>query len=176
MELRLNEFTLTDALMEARIAELPEEFVPGEDNGKTWVKAIVLVTKNNCSQNYAVAVNDGEGNPYVVKDFGSVASIVRVDKIYPFVYLAPHDIPDLRNKREIVAFLSQIGHPESETMQMLSRTHEDGTDKTKEEIDNDRAEVKRRIMRYSIVMKVGKENIYEYGRTAYEDRGTTSAD
>lgn len=145
------EFTLTDALNCAGLSSLPKE---ATDN--LWMKAIVKVTKCDNSQNYAIAVNNTKGNPSIVRDFGNMARIVRIENIYPYYVLPKSAIPNLRNKQDIATYLnSTVGIGEEDVLQKLSRKKEDGTDKTAEELKADKDEIE------SLVMKVAFEQEME---------------
>lgn len=144
------EITLTEALSEAHIKELNDE-VPSGDN--TWVKAIVLVTKCDASRNFALAVNSGDGKPLIVKDFGSMAAIVRIDKIFPYIKLNSSNTPVLKNKRDIILFFKRNGYTEEEVADiesLLSDKTSEGEDKDKERLENDRAIVKNKIINLEV--------------------------
>lgn len=72
------EKTLCEALSFARIEELPAEATDA-----LWGKAIALVTKTTNRQSYAIVRND-DGRYSVIKDFGAIATIISVDKVYPY--------------------------------------------------------------------------------------------
>ena len=144
------EITLTDVLSEARIKELPDEL---SENDITWVKAIVLVTKCDASRNYALAINAGDGKPSIIKDYGSVAKIARIDKIYPYIKLNSANSPSLNNKRDILMFFKSARYSEEKVAEieaLLANKNADGEEKSKEQLEKDRAIVKREIINLSI--------------------------
>lgn len=155
MEIKEGNNSLSDALSIARVPELPEELKNNENN---WIKAIVLVRKCNLNVNYALAINDGYGNPVITNDFGSPAKIVRVEKIYPYYFLTSGNIPDLRSKVEIIRYLSNYGYSEEEITQLLSTKNSDGKDKTDEEKKNDREQVKKFVNRVAILSELRNIN------------------
>lgn len=155
MESISEQISLTEALSEARIPVLPNEWT---NKSIHWVMAIVKVRKNNMKVNYAIAENDGEDKPIIVKDFGSSAKIVRVEKIYPYYFLTSGNIPDLRSKVEIIRYLSNYGYSEEEITQLLSTKNSDGKDKTDEEKKNDREQVKKFVNRVAILSELRNIN------------------
>lgn len=108
--------SLTDALNECQVTELPSELSEDSD---IWLVAIVKVRKCNGKANYAKAVNDGYGNPKIVKDFGTMAAIVRIDKIYPVEYLRKSAIPKIRDAKQFVTYLSMHGEDKERIAAML---------------------------------------------------------
>lgn len=72
------EKTLCEALSFARIEELPAEAA-----NNTWGKAIALVTKATNRQSYVIVKNN-YGKCGVIKDFGAIATITSIDKVYPY--------------------------------------------------------------------------------------------
>lgn len=144
MPTRTEENTFQQALSEARVTELPKPYSKKSD--RIWLKAIVHVIKCDNSRNYAIAVNDGTGNPIIVKDFGKTSKIVKVDGLYPFLAMGPSGIPNLQTQNEIIAFLSGFyKNSEREVEQMLSNANADGSEKTDEQKKADREEIKKRV-------------------------------
>lgn len=151
---------LDKSLMEALSCEgLPN--LPKEGCDNLWIKAIVKVTKCDNSSNYAVALNSVDGKPNIIRDFGNMARIKSIDNIYPY-YVMPKDaIPDLRNKQDIVEYLSNMcGYTVEEATLLMSRKKADGTDKTPEEIKADKETAKKAIT--DTAFKVEMQNYLTY--------------
>lgn len=81
--------TLIEALSYCDLNVVPEE----DTKEYIWIKALALVKKADGSSNYAVCERDKESNPKIVKDFGSVAAIVKIEKFFPFMLLDKQYIP-----------------------------------------------------------------------------------
>lgn len=75
------------AAMEAAggVSELPRRYDDG--SGEIWIRAIVLVKKLNCTQNYALASRRGDGLISVTQDFGYVSPITGIVSVHPYLYL-----------------------------------------------------------------------------------------
>lgn len=71
------------ALSEAGLRELPSP-----DDGKGfWTRAVVLVSKRNASESYALAERRATGVIRFVRDFGMASAIRGIVRIYPYKYL-----------------------------------------------------------------------------------------
>lgn len=149
MRKRLEE-TLTEALIEAKCAALPKEKQDNEGKSSVWAQAIVKVKKCDNTENYALAVNDGNDNPVIVKDFGSVATIVSVNAIHPYSFISQRAMPDLRKKSEILAFLTSYGYSQRKVESILSLRDGNGNDKTAEQKRADVASIKAMVYRVCI--------------------------
>lgn len=157
-----------EALSAAHLKELPDE-LDNENNNKIWVKAIVKVSKVNCRRNYAIAENDGYGNARIVMDFGSSARIAEIDNIYPYHYLTPSSMPDLRSKTDIINYLYRTGYEVAPIERLLSTENEDGTKKDEEQRRADKAIVKREVIRAAITnYKIEINERYHSRRSKYE--------
>lgn len=105
--------SLIDALSYCSVRELPPES-NGED---VYIRAIALTSKRNGSKGYAVLDKDKNGNDKVVKDFGDVSQIAKIDKVYPVLYLDSSYIPDIKKKEDKVRWVQlQNGNPLCEEM------------------------------------------------------------
>ena len=152
------EESLTEALAYAKLTKLPNEW---EDRGGVWTKAVVLVTKTNTKKNYAIAVNYGDNKPSIVKDFGDVCMIAKVEHIYPYYYLDDSYNPDLRNKNDIINYLSCNGFDENYIKGLLSNKKLDGQDKTDEEKKSDKGKVKGFVVQTAINNQLGDIEVRE---------------
>ena len=129
MESKIEKESLVDCLSICRINSLNKEW----DGKKTWLKAIVRVKKCDNSVNYAIAENDGKNNASVIRDFGNMARIKKIEAIYPTYYLQENQKPDLRNKSDIVSYLNNFGYDRHTIEYLLGNTHKNGTEKTDEQ-------------------------------------------
>lgn len=153
--MKSEEISLTDALSYAARTALPAEYDP---KGQPWVLAIVHVTKCNGKSNYAIAENDGYGRPVITKDFGSVARIVKTNKIFPYILLNNMNLPDLRNHTDIVNYLSHRGYDENDVRYLLGTKDKGDTDKTEEQKKADKLTVKSWIICEAIKNQIQEIN------------------
>lgn len=159
MESKIEEESLMDALSYSRVTQLGKEW----GGRRPWVKAIVKVEKCDNSRNYALAENDGTGKPNITRDFGNCARIVKVLAIYPTYILKDTDTPNLKNKSEIVRYLSSGGYDADETTALLADTDSEGNPKTQEKLAEDQALVKSRVIALAVKTQVKLlEMRYEY--------------
>lgn len=106
----LNEKKIDNALLNTKMAQesLSECFnISGVkylgDELKTsdiWVEAIALVKKNDMSYNYALVVYD-YGKPKIVRDFGSLSKIEKIESIYPYSFLNSNYLPSVNSREEM---------------------------------------------------------------------------
>ena len=154
MESKNEQISLTECLSLSRITELPKEW----DGKKTWLKAIVKVTKCDNSCNYALADNNGRNKPSIMRDFGNMARIVKVEGIYPTYYMSENQKPDLRNKTDIVTYLANAGYKKDNVEFLLGMAGKNGEDKTDEEKKADKETVKMWVNEVSIKLQLGVLN------------------
>lgn len=141
------EKTLLLALNHSHLSELPDSLKP---TTRLWLKAIVLVAKRDGSRNYAIAENNGDDTPNIVKDFGNVSQIAKVEGIYPFLEVENARIPDMRNKSEIVDLLVAYGFNAKEITYKMANKHIDGTMKSADEIARDKYFIKFEVNKITI--------------------------
>lgn len=142
------EQTKIDALNWAKISLMPDKL--SKRSKKIWITAIVSVVKKDGSMNFAVAKNDGYGNPRLMKDFGNSAVIAYYKEIYPFDYVTEDCTPVLRNQGDILTYLSAHGFKEDVIQALMSDKKSDGKAKTDEEKTADTNELKR-MKEYSFI-------------------------
>ena len=108
----IKERTLVEALSFCGVRELPEEFKGKE----VWIKAIGLVSKVDGSQSYVYLERGELGASNIKKDFGTLSPIVKIDKIYPYLYLSEDEVPKFskENKGEKTSWLVARGYSEEE--------------------------------------------------------------
>lgn len=135
--------TLTAVLQFTGCTELPAALKEGD----IYVRAIAKVKKANNHETMCVIVNDGEGNPIIKKDFGSISMIKEIVEIYPLSVLESDSIPDFRKKKDIVSFLVRLGETESHVEKLAS---------SKE--DEDKAALKALVYKHCIKLQIAREN------------------
>lgn len=139
----LEKETLTAVLQFTGCTELPAALKEGD----IYVRAIAKVKKANNHETMCVIVNDGEGNPIIKKDFGSISMIKEIVEIYPLSVLESDSIPDFRKKKDIVSFLVRLGETESHVEKLAS---------SKE--DEDKAALKALVYKHCIKLQIAREN------------------
>ena len=108
----IKERTLVEALSFCGVRELPEELKGKE----VWIKAIGLVSKVDGSQSYVYLERGELGASNIKKDFGTLSPIVKIDKIYPYLYLSEDEVPKFskEEKGEKTSWLVARGYNEEE--------------------------------------------------------------
>ena len=108
----IKERTLVEALSFCGVRELPEELKGKE----VWIKAIGLVSKVDGSQSYVYLERGEFGASNIKKDFGTLSPIVKIDKIYPYLYLSEDEVPKFskEDKGEKTSWLVARGYNEEE--------------------------------------------------------------
>ena len=139
----LEKETLTAVLQFTGCTELPAALKEGD----IYVRAIAKVKKANNHETMCVIVNDGEGNPIIKKDFGSISMIKEIVEIYPLSVLESDSIPDFRKKKDIVSFLVRLGETESNVEQLAAS-----------KADEEKAALKALIYKHCIELKIEREN------------------
>lgn len=110
--------SLIDALSWASLRELPEK-----DNGENiWIRALALVSKRDGSKAYVALVKGKDGEDRIIRDFGSVSIIVKIEEIYAFEYLDSSYLPtfDSKKKEDKIKWLS-MQRPEVNYEEMSSK-------------------------------------------------------
>ena len=139
----LEKETLTAVLQFTGCTELPAALKEGD----IYVRAIAKVKKANNHETMCVIVNDGEGNPIIKKDFGSISMIKEIVEIYPLSVLESDSIPDFRKKKDIVSFLVRLGETESHVEELASS-----------KADEDKAALKALVYKHCIKLQIEREN------------------
>ena len=139
----LEKETLTAVLQFTGCTELPAALKEGD----IYVRAIAKVKKANNHETMCVIVNDGEGNPIIKKDFGSISMIKEIVEIYPLSVLESDSNPDFRKKKDIVRFLVRLGETESNVEQLAAS-----------KADEDKAALKALIYKHCIKLQIEREN------------------
>lgn len=103
---RKTEESLIDALSYCSLRDLPEI----EDGENVWIRAIAKIVKSDGVEYYAYVEKDKDLRNRIVKDFGSMSSIVKVLEYYPFSYLRAEYMPEFKTKKkeERIAYLTRF--------------------------------------------------------------------
>ena len=146
----LEKETVTAVLQFTGCTELPAVLKEGD----IYVRAIAKVKKANNHETMCVIVNDGEGNPIIKKDFGSISMIKEIVEIYPLSVLESDSIPDFRSKKNIVSFLVNLGENESYVEQLAASKS-----------DEDKAALKSLVYKHCIRLQIERENVKSYAQS-----------
>ena len=87
--------SLISALSWASVRELP----PKDDGENIWIKALALVAKRDGSKAYVALVKGKNGEDRLIKDFGSVSQVVKIEEVYPTLYLDSSYLPQFDSKK-----------------------------------------------------------------------------
>lgn len=96
--------SLINALSWASLRELP----PKDDGENIWIKALALVSKRDGSKAYVALMKGKSGEDRLVKDFGSVSQVMKIEEVYAYSYLDSSYLPqfDSKKREEKVKWLS----------------------------------------------------------------------
>ena len=135
------------ALNDCRLSELPEAL--GKDDNRIWARAIAKVKKCDTSVSYALVQYHYEDGYMIMKDEGNSSTIVKIEEIYPTVYLTDEDMPNVSTKQGIVTFLKNHGEDAEQIKALLS--DKVGSAKKSEKVMNaDKEKVKSLVIKYAI--------------------------
>lgn len=103
------EESLFDCLAFCKLSQLPEK----EDGKSVWVNAIAKTRKNDGCYYYCYVERDKDGKPKIMRDFGAVRTIVKMEEFYPIVYLDSSYVKKFKKDEEgtalLVEYLKSIG-------------------------------------------------------------------
>ena len=87
--------SLINALSWASLRELPPK-----DNGENiWIKALALVSKRDGSKAYVALMKGKNGEDRLIKDFGTVSQVVKIEEVYAYSYLDSSYLPQFDSKK-----------------------------------------------------------------------------
>lgn len=93
--MRLEKESMMKALAYCNLPKLPEE----DTNEYVWVKAIGLVAKADGTKAYVLIHRNRFGRPNIVKDFGTISTIVKTEKIFPILMLDESQMPKFKTDK-----------------------------------------------------------------------------
>ena len=99
--------SLISCLAALDLRDLPKEW----DKEDVWILAVGLISKIDGTFSYAALKKDENGDARVVKDFGNICAIRKIEKVYPYKYLDASFMPvfKTRAKDERIAWLERMG-------------------------------------------------------------------
>lgn len=102
----IKEKSLINCLAALDLRDLPKEW----DKENVWILAVGLLSKIDGTFSYAALRKDEDGNARVVKDFGNICAIRRIEKVYPYKFLDASFMPTFktRAKDERIAWLERM--------------------------------------------------------------------
>lgn len=103
------EESLFDCLAFCKLSQLPEK----EDGKSVWLNAIAKTRKNDGCYYYAYVERDKDGKPKIMRDFGAVRAIVKMEEFYPIVYLDSSYVKKFKKDEEgtasLIEYLKSVG-------------------------------------------------------------------
>ena len=110
--------SLIDALSWASLRELP----PKDDGENIWIKALALVSKRDGSKAYVALAKGKNGEDRMIKDFGSISQVVKIDEVYAYSYLDSSYLPNFgSNKKEEKIKWITLQRPEMDCESMSAK-------------------------------------------------------
>ena len=107
--LNKTEQSMFDCLAFCKLSQLPEK----EDGKSVWVNAIAKTRKNDGCYYYCYVERDKDGKPKIMRDFGAVRTIVKIEEFYPIVYLDSSYVKKFKKDDEgtasLIEYLKSVG-------------------------------------------------------------------
>lgn len=107
--LNKTEQSMFDCLAFCKLSQLPEK----EDGKSVWLNAIAKTKKNDGCYYYAYVERGKDGKPKIMRDFGAVRTIVKMEEFYPIVYLDSSYVKKFKKDEEgtasLIEYLKSIG-------------------------------------------------------------------
>lgn len=149
------ETKLEEALAYTKQGTLPKAYNP--ETMPDWIYALALVSKVDGSKNYVVVQNNFLGKVLVKKDFGNMASIAKYISIHPYLSMKTNIQSITKTSATLSKYLLTHGMEQKKIDRLMSRTKEDGTVYTEEEMNAKRAMALGIVKQYAM-----EEEIYKY--------------
>ena len=107
----IKEKSLISCLAALDLRDLPKEW----DKENIWILAVGLISKIDGTFSYAALKKDENGDARVVKDFGNICAIRKIEKLYPYKYLDASFMPffKTRSKDERISWLELMGEKDN---------------------------------------------------------------
>lgn len=116
---KITQESMIDALSYCALRDLPPE-----DEGKdVWVSALALVAKADGNLYFAYVEKDPKtGDNRIIKDFGSMSVIRKVETYYPISYLKSEYMPEFKTKtkEERVKYLAKMTFQDASNFEGMS--------------------------------------------------------
>lgn len=141
------EESLIDALSYCDLRDLPDV----EDGENVWIRAIAKIVKSDGLEYYAYVEKGQNLENRIIKDFGSMSSIVKVSAYYPFSYLKADYMPEFKTKKkeERIAYLTRF------------KVNKDYSNMTLKELNDE-------VLKGAIEMQLAKEKRNSKNTESYE--------
>ena len=97
------EESMFDCLAFCKLSQLPEK----EDGKSVWLNAIAKTRKNDGCYYYCYVERDKDGKPKIMRDFGAVRTIVKMEEFYPILYLDSSYVKKFKKDEEGTALLAE---------------------------------------------------------------------
>ena len=101
--LNKTEQSMFDCLAFCKLSQLPEK----EDGKSVWLNAIAKTKKNDGCYYYAYVERGKDGKPKIMRDFGAVRTIVKMEEFYPILYLDSSYVKKFKKDEEGTALLAE---------------------------------------------------------------------
>ena len=115
------EQSMFDCLAFCKLSQLPEK----EDGKSVWVNAIAKTRKNDGCNYYAYVERGKDGKPKIMRDFGAVRTIVKMEEFYPIVYLDSSYVKKFKKDDEGTALLVEYLKSEGLKIDFENATRKD---------------------------------------------------
>ena len=115
------EESMFDCLAFCKLSQLPEK----EDGKSVWVNAIAKTRKNDGCYYYCYVERDKDGKPKIMRDFGAVRTIVKMEEFYPILYLDSSYVKKFKKDEEGTASLVEYLKSEGVKIDFENATRKD---------------------------------------------------
>ena len=115
------EESLFDCLAFCKLSQLPEK----EDGKSVWLNAIAKTRKNDGCYYYCYVERDKDGKPKIMRDFGAVRTIVKMEEFYPILYLDSSYVKKFKKDDEGTASLVEYLKSEGIKIDFENATRKD---------------------------------------------------
>ena len=115
------EQSMFDCLAFCKLSQLPEK----EDGKSVWVNAIAKTRKNDGCNYYAYVERGKDGKPKIMRDFGAVRTIVKMEEFYPILYLDSSYVKKFKKDEEGTASLVEYLKSEGLKIDFENATRKD---------------------------------------------------
>lgn len=115
------EQSMFDCLAFCKLSQLPEK----EDGKSVWLNAIAKTRKNDGCYYYAYVERGKDGKPKIMRDFGAVRTIVKMEEFYPIVYLDSSYVKKFKKDEEGTALLVEYLKSEGIKVDFENATRKD---------------------------------------------------
>lgn len=119
--LNKTEQSMFDCLAFCKLSQLPEK----EDGKSVWLNAIAKTRKNDGCHYYAYVERGKDGKPKIMRDFGAVRTIVKIEEFYPILYLDSSYVKKFKKDEEGTASLVEYLKSEGVKIDFENATRKD---------------------------------------------------